>query len=305
MSTASTTLTTTQQSANSNQVSQTPPRELTLAERIGAKAPDGTVKHLNALIYAEPGGGKTHLFGTVQDDPENFLPALLVDIDGGTDTIRHRNKIDISPPIRSMKALQDLYKEIAAEPDYYKSIALDNITELQKMDMNAVMREAKANANNPDNVDIYVPSPREWGKSGERMRIIIRAFRDLPSHTIALAHIEEKEDNMTKVPRLWPSMPGKLRHELAGFFSVVGYLSTYEESENNELVIKRQIQFAKTRRVQAKDRFQALPPLMKDNPTLPQIWKLIQDSGAQIKEDNPLEALKSAATTATNTTGGN
>lgn len=269
----------------------TPPKELTLKERIGAKSPDGSVSWMNALIYAEPGGGKTHLFGTCEDDPENFLPALLIDIDGGTDTIRHRAGIDISPPVRDMEKLKEIYREIAAEPDYYKCIGLDNISELQKIDMNDVMLEAKRTANNPDNVDIYVPSQREWGKSGERMRIIVRAFRDLPCHTIALAHIEEREDKLTKIPRLWPSMPGKLRHELSGFFSVVGYLSTYEE--NGE--VYRQIQFAKTKRVQAKDRFQALPASMPNNPTLPQIWKLIQESGATITPDDPLQSVPQVA----------
>lgn len=264
-----------------SQANSEPSKELTLKERIGAKSPDGSVNWMNDLFYGEPGAGKTHLFGTVEDDPEEFLPALLIDIDGGTDTIRNRHKIDVSKPIRSMESLQSLYKEIAADPYYYKTIGLDNITELQKIDMNDVMVEAKRTAQNPDNVDIYVPSQREWGKSGERMRIIIRAFRDLPCHTIALAHIEEREDKMTKINRLWPSMPGKLRHELAGFFSVVGYLSTYEE--NGE--VYRQIQFTKTKRVQAKDRFQALPSVLPNNPTLPQIWHLIKDSGATIKDE--------------------
>lgn len=270
---------------------QEAPKELSLKERIGATTPDGTVKWLKALIYGEPGAGKTYFFGTAELDPENFLPALLVDIDGGVDTLRNRKGIDLSKPIRTMDALKDLYKEIAAEPDYYKTIGLDNITELQKLDMNDVMLEAKRTANNPDNVDIYVPSQREWGKSGERMRIIIRAFRDLPCHTIALAHIEEREDKLTKIPRLWPSMPGKLRHELAGFFSVVGYISTYD-AEGGQY---RQIQFAKTKKVQAKDRFDALPGVLPDNPTLPQVWKLIQDSGAQIKDEaDPLTALQGA-----------
>lgn len=273
------------------------PKELTLRERIGAHSPDGKVKWLKGLIYGEPGAGKTYFSGSGIDS-DIFYPMLAIDIDGGVeDTLRKSTKLDIKT-IRSMNELQALYKELAAEPDYYKTISLDNITELQKLDMNAVMKEAKDTASNPEKVDIYVPSQREWGKSGERMRIVIRAFRDLPCHTIALAHVEEREDNLTKIPRLWPSIPGKLRHELSGFFSVVGYLSTYEE----EGEIYRQIQFAKTRRVQAKDRFQALPPLMKNNPTLPQVWELIQEGGATIKdnvdplqvESNSVDALKSA-----------
>lgn len=287
------------------QVNPLPPKELTLAERIGAKPPT-RAQYLNMILYAEPGGGKTYFFGTAQLDPENFLPALAIDIDGGVhDTLAGKfDKIDISPPIRSREALQNLYKEIAADPYHYKSISLDNITELQKMDMNDVMLEAKAQAQNPDKVDLYVPSQREWGKSGERMRIIIRAFRDLPCHTICLAHVEEREDKMTKVNRLWPSMPGKLRNELAGFFSVVGYMSMYEAlGEGGVKQQFRQIQFAKTSKVQAKDRFAALPGLMTENPTLPQIWKRIRESGAEIKDevdplqvsgDNTIDALKGA-----------
>jgi len=272
------------------------PRELTLSERIGATNPDGTVKYLNAMFFGEPGAGKTYLFGTVQDDPDNWLPALLLDIDGGTDTIRNRTKIEISPPIRSLAKLTEIYKQIAAEPDYYKSICIDNVSELQKIDMNEVMLEAKATANNPDNVDIYVPSQREWGKSNERMRIIIRGLRDLPCHTIMLAHSDDREDKSTKINRLWPQLPGQLRTGASGFFSIAGYISVYEENG----VPHRQIQFAKTRRVAAKDRFQVLPDVMNNDPTLPQIWKMIRDSGAKLipqdalQDEDALSALKAA-----------
>jgi len=280
---------------------QEAPKELSLKERIGATSPTGEVKWMNDIFYGEPGAGKTHLFGTCEDDPENFLPALLIDIDGGTDTIRHRKKIDISPPIRTMGALQDLYKEVAAEPDYYKAIGLDNVTELQKLDMNEIMLEAKRTASNPDNINVYVPSPREWGICQEHMRIIVRAFRDLPCHTICLAHVEEREDRFTLSQRMWPQMPGKLRHELSGFFSVVGMLSTYDIEGG----VARQIQFTKTRRVQAKDRFQALPPIMADNPTLPLIWQFIRDSGATIKDEtDPLEVGTSAVDALKQSIGG-
>lgn len=275
--------------------SVTAPAELTLKQKIGAFNPTGSVDWLNAMFYGEPSVGKTYLYGTVVEWPEEFLPALLIDIDGGTDTVRNRTQIEISPPMRSLSSLQALYKELAADystgKGYYKSMCLDNISELQKIDMAEVMQEAKETANNPDNVDIYVPSQREWGKNGERMRRIVRAFRDLPCHTIVMAHIDEREDKNTKVNRLWPSMPGKMRHELLGFFSVAGYMSIYTDGGE----VKRQIQFAKTNKVQARDRFQVLPDLMKDNPTLPQIWKPIKDSGAQIKDASVVESLANAA----------
>lgn len=267
----------------------TPVHVPTLSERIGAKSPDQIFQYGKFLIYGEPGAGKTHLFGTVEDDPDNFLPALLIDIDGGIATIRKRTRVEVKT-MRTIDDLQELYKEIAAEPDYYKTIGLDNLSELQKIDMNAVMREAKDTAKNPENVDIYVPGQREWGKSGERMRIIVRGIRDLPAHIFMFAHLEEREDKATKLMRISPSLPGKLRHEISGFFDVVGMLSTYEEED----VVKRQIQFAKTRRVAAKDRFDVLPQVMQESPTIPQIWGHIVSADATIKKDDPLEALKSA-----------
>jgi hypothetical protein len=187
-----------------------------------------------------------------------------------------------------LDALKELYRELAADfssgASFYKSICLDNITELQKMDMNEVMVEAKASANNPENVDLYVPSQREWGKSGERMRIVIRSFRDLPCHTICMAYTDERENKLTKINQIWPGMPGKLRHEISGFFSVIGYMSVYEEGGETH----RQIQFKKTRVVQARDRFQVLPELMKNDPTLPDVWRIIKESGAQLHVDDPL-----------------
>lgn len=274
----------------------TPVHQKTLRERIGAQSPDVLFEYLKSLIYGEPGAGKTHLFGTVEDDPENFLPALLIDIDGGSATIRHRTGIDVKKA-RSIGDIQDIYKEIAAEPDYYKAIGLDNISELQKIDMHEVMVEAKNTANNPDNVDIYVPSQREWGKSGERMRIIVRRYRDLPAHIFMFAHLEEREDKATKLNRIWPSLPGKLRHELSGFFDVVGMLSTYE----NENTIYRQIQFAKTRRVAAKDRFSVLPQVMMENPTIPQMWEYIASANPKPQVQDPLQALQSAVSSPSTT----
>lgn len=271
----------------------------TLRELIGAFEPDGSVPWLNMLLYGEPSAGKTFFYGSATQWPEEFLPGLLVDIDGGWDTIRHKKGIDITPPIRTLSQIENLYEKLAANyskgDHHYKSICLDNVTELQKMDMNEVMAEAKLNANNPDKIDIYVPSPREWGKNGERMRKTIRAFRDLPCHTICMAHFNTQEDKMLKIDRIWPGMPGQMRHEILGFFSVGGYITVYDEGGET----KRQIQFKKTKKVQARCRFvdendiPVLPDVMIDNPTLPQVWKIIKDSGAKIKED-PVSALQAA-----------
>lgn len=245
--------------------------------------PRELVKFVNILIYAEPGGGKTHFAGTSNDSP-NTSPYLAIDIDGGMATLLKRWPDTPTKPLRSIRELQTTYDELAksvGQPDFPKTISLDNLSELQKLDMNTVMVDTKNTAQNPDKVDIYVPSQREWGKSSERMRIIIRAFRDLPCNTIMLAHYAETKDERTGVVKMHPSLPGKLKNELAGFFDIVGFLKVY--TENGE--VKREIQFAKTDRVAAKDRFDVLPQLMKDNPTFPQIYDTVLASRPEIPND--------------------
>lgn len=241
------------------------------------------MKFVNVLIYAEPGGGKTHLAATANDSP-NTSPYLAIDIDGGMATLLKLWPDTPTKTLRSIKDLQATYDELAksvGQPDFPKTVSLDNLSELQKLDMNTVMIDTKKTSQNPDKVDIYVPSQREWGKSGERMRIIIRAFRDLPCNTIMLAHYAETKDERTGVVKIHPSLPGKLKNEIAGFFDIVGWLKVYEE--NGE--VKREIQFAKTNRVSAKDRFAALPPLMRDSPTFPQIYDTVLASRPEVLND--------------------
>jgi hypothetical protein len=170
-----------------------------------------------------------------------------------------------------MKQIEQVHNEIANDPDsYYKTVGIDSLTELQKLDMRTVMLEQYNKR--PDSTDLYVPSQREWGKSGERVRMIVRAFRDLKVNTIVTALMSSDKDDKTGLTSFFPSFPGKLRSELPGFFDVVGLLTTFSEGE----VIRRQIQFSKTQRVVAKDRTDSLGGIMID-PSIPQMWERITD----------------------------
>lgn len=243
-----------------------------IREKLEVKTPEEAIPWLNLLIYGDPGAGKTYLAATAQDH-KNTSPILFLDVEGGTTTIRHRPDVDVIQ-IRTMQEIEKIHKELFLDKDrYYKTVIIDSITELQKLDMNTVMREQWQKK--PDSTDIYVPSQREWGKSGERMRMIIRGFRDLPCNTIVTALLGESTDDSTGIKSYYPSLPGKLRNEVPGFFDVVGYLNTATEKDgDNKEVIIRQLQLAKTKRVIAKDRTSSLGDLIK-NPTIPMMWELI------------------------------
>lgn len=249
-----------------------------IRELLEVKSPEDSVSYLNILLYGDPGSGKTWLAGTADDSP-NTAPVLLLDVEGGTTTLRHKPGIDVMQ-IRSMRQIEQAHAAVSKNPGHYKTVIIDSITELQKLDMRTLMLEQVEKR--PDSTDVYVPSQREWGKSGERVRMIIRGFRDLDCNVIVTALVAEKIDEKTNITYMFPSLPGKLRGEIPGFFDIVGLLTANDERVGDETVITRKCQFAKTTRVIAKDRTNALPQVM-ESPTIPEMWRLIEASSTKSK----------------------
>ncbi len=244
---------------------------LTIKDLLGAQSPMESVPFLNDLTYGDPGAGKTFLLGTCAYSDE-FSPMILLDIEGGTMTLRHLppGKVDVVQ-VRSMDQVVAVCNRLQLQnKGYYKSVGLDSLTELQKLDMNTVMGEFYER--DPDKHDKDVPNQRAWGKSGERVRRIIRAYRDLPMHFFATAHVAEREDEKTGRVTMYPSLPGKLRAEVPGFFDVVGHLRAVQGGEGEG--VGRVLQVAKTDRIVAKDRTGALGDIIH-NPTIPEMWELI------------------------------
>lgn len=225
------------------------------------------IEYLNLLVYGEPGAGKTYLAGTAQDHPKTS-PMLVLDVEGGTTTLRKRPDVDVIQ-VRSIQQIIDVHNKLLTDNNgYYKTVVIDSLTELQKLDMHDIMQELVQRR--PDR-DPDVPDVREWGKTGTHMRKIVRHFRDLPMNTILTALMDPYKDSTGSVV-FYPNLPGKMRTELAGFFDVVGYLYTRPDEEQEE--ITRIIQFTGTQKVVAKDRTGVLGHFM-ENPTIPAMFDLI------------------------------
>lgn len=247
-----------------------------LQEALGVKPPALSIEHINALIYGEPGVGKTYLLGTAQDSKDTS-PLLILDIDGGIQTLRHRKDIHVIQ-LRSYEQLigvyQQLFNSIKNGKMPYGTIGIDTLSELQKLDIGKIAIDF---ANDNAKLDGDVPDMRAYYKSGEHMRKVVRAFRDLPCHVIFNCHTGTDKDNFNRTT-YFPALPGKLRSDIPGFLDIVGWLRA--EAVDGE--VKRYLQVQKTEATIAKDRTNSLLPIEED-PTIPKLWdklKLSNPKGA-------------------------
>ena len=252
-----------------------------LRAKLQVASPSEFVTWLNLLIYGDPGAGKTYLGGTAEDDART-RPVLVIDIEGGTTTLRGWPGIDVVP-VRSMPELEklhgELYHSIKDGKIHYKTLMIDSLPELADLDMRFIMKEAYSR--NPEKVDKDVPSQREWGKSRVHIRAIVRAFRDLPCNTIFTAQVgmQQEEGQPTKY---FPGFAGKLRTEVPGFCDIVGFLQPEIDPITKGVV--RRLQVQGTKRVVAKDRTSALGGVVVD-PTIPMLWDLIHNTAVPTSSD--------------------
>lgn len=240
-----------------------------LRERIGATSPAQAITTLNILIYGPAGAGKTYLAGTAQDHPETS-PVLFLDIEGGTTTLRKRKDIDVVR-IDNTARLNEVYEMVAMDTEgSYRTVVLDSLTELHSVIMGNVMKQRLEKR--PDLAG-EPPGMKEWGLAGDKLKTVVRAFRDLPLNTIIIALDKTDKDENGKVS-IAPALPGQLSMNIPGFLDIVGYMTANDEEDE----IVRRLQTQKTRKVIAKDRTGVLAPVI-ESPSIPLIFEQISDEG--------------------------
>jgi phage nucleotide-binding protein len=166
------------------------------------------------LVYGQAGAGKTSLIKT--------LPSpIVLSAEGGLLSIQDADLPYIE--IDSMDTLREAWSWLSGSADAqaYKSVALDSISEIAEVVLNAEKKATK--------------DPRQaYGAMQEQMADIIRAFRDLPGkHVYMSAKLEKTQDEMGRVLYA-PSMPGnKTGQSLPYFFDEVLALRVEKDGDGN------------------------------------------------------------------------
>lgn len=257
---------------------------VSLTEQLGLTNFSDVAKHLNVCAYGEPDSGKTYLAGTMQDHPD-LSPALHLGFEQGLLTVAYRKNYH-AKEIRTIRELEEtvalLQDDCRSAKPFFKSLIVDNATELQSLDIDTVMQEAKKAAiakSRGETVDIDVPSPREWGKIGKRLRRSVVSLRDLPLHTIWTAWRGEYTDEATDITRYFPKLSGFMKSEFSGYFDIVGYMQKENKRIDGVETPFVTMQISGTKRVKAKWRNKPddVPGIL-EMPTMPMIWEFVQKS---------------------------
>jgi hypothetical protein len=229
------------------------------------------IAYLNLLIYGDSGAGKTLLAGSAWEVPE-MRPVLVIDIEGGTLTLREKFPEVEVVRVASWTDMQKVYDELFKGTEY-KTVVLDSLSEIQKFSMGQIMKSVKREDPNRDE---EVPGIREWGKNLWQVRSVVRGFRDLPYHTIFTALASHERDPRNGLDKTALGLQGQGKNEVPGFVDFVLYL--YVKRIDDQA--KRMLLTKMTDKEVAKDRSDKLPQVV-EQPTMKLIYDYVFSKGTE------------------------
>lgn len=217
-------------------------------ERIDDKAEE---RHLKALIYGNPGTGKTS-FGVTAPEPLVLLSERqgMTHVRGAAQRLgmavprtlymqRAQDYRDVlrtlrQPPAKDFVVRDQDGKEVARFDGWWpRSVVLDSITDAHKLFADEVQAQSPPKAGKDG---LPVLPERYWGVLIDRCEKLIRAFRDLPLHVVFLALLADDrkdDDDDEESAKVGPMLATKgLRGAMAAAVNVVGV--TYRRPKRNK-----------------------------------------------------------------------
>lgn len=208
-----------------------------------ANTHDDAMSSLKLIVYGPAGIGKT-TFGAT------FPRPLILDCEGGLLALRGRDQQYIR--CRSVSDVLEAINLIRANIGSYDTVVVDSLTEIVRMVVDDV-RPWTGTQQPPMTL-------RDWGASIEASRRLVRAFRDLPGHTVFTALPREVRGANGEIVSVRPSLPGRLADEVCAAVDFVLYLGVRTSGDTNGRLPARVLLTGASGRFFAKDRSGKLPP---------------------------------------------
>lgn len=154
-------------------------------DRLPVKKPEDLSSANSWVVYGRSGSGKTTFAGSFP------TPILFLDIlDQGTDSLIGIKGVEVME-ISSTDDLEMVYEYLSNNPDAYKSVVMDTVSNLQQIVVQEVAekksRTSKSNAGSWGSL-----SRQDWGAVSEYMKHWLVNYRDLGrEHDIEMVFIAQ------------------------------------------------------------------------------------------------------------------
>lgn len=188
----------------------------TIADRIKPLENSTALPVVAALLYGNPGTGKTTVLSTFPK------PILLIDIrEKGSDPIRNVKGVE-KIDVLEWDDMDELYWHVKKNIGKYKTVALDTVTQLQGLCVEAV-REEEGKKDNE------LLSRKQWGEISTRMKQTLDKFRDLiddginvvfTAHTRSREGLESEDGELS--PEFGPMLMPSVASHVGGSVKVLG-----------------------------------------------------------------------------------
>jgi hypothetical protein len=235
--------------------------------------------YIHMMLVAAPGFGKTVMAGTA---PNNLF--LTTDPEG-TVSAKAFGSTSKEWQIKEYSDLNDAYrwlrdggiKELGLE-----WVTIDNIAEAQNLGMSQSMKNSRANGNSKR--DEFVPSIDDYQRSQMMLSALVKQFHDLPVNVLWTSWRKEETD--TEGDSYFTcgihGKQGLLAQQIQGYMNIVGFgeVVTNDDTGKDERVIT----FAQHKPYMGKDRYVALPPVMR-SPNMVQITDLVNKAKVKHNAD--------------------
>jgi hypothetical protein len=239
---------------------------------------------INALIYADPGVGKTTLAESANRHP-NMAPVLFFNMEGGLLSVASRrpNKIDIAS-VDHLEALLHLYAQGDPRLTRFRTLVQDSASELQRVSLQYhIARRAQGRSGRSSINDI---DRDDYGRMTVQLGRVLCMMRDLPVHTIITAHptMNYPDGDRSGPPsEVFPAFTPRLAKQVMGFFDFVWFMYfTVDEEEQ----IDGNIREVETRYILTRDRgaykaktrgprFREMLGERFENPSMPVLYDML------------------------------
>ena len=211
------------------------------------------------LFYSAHGVGKTQL-GASAVDVEWMNDVLFISAESGEETLYDNPYIENLDRLHTIKVtnfkqvahiqeflraycsardrndvptMRKLWLQVtgleAEEPPRFKTVIIDSLTEVEVYCVYQLLNIDIASGKVGEDID--TAGWPEFRKNNEMVKLLVRAYRDLPMHVIFLCAQNFTQDEQKRY-HYAPALTGKLASQVQGFVDMVGWITTGAAGED-------------------------------------------------------------------------